>query len=466
MRIHLLHTNDIHSRLQMFPLIGGAIERLKRELGEHTIVIDLGDHVDRVDPLTDITEGMLNRYVLEKSGYDLVTIGNNEGLTLSKKALEHMYRDATFNVILSNLRTSDGELPSWLKPYTVMRVEDVTLGFFGLTAAFHYYALLGWTVDDPYAQAQAMAQWLRPQVDVLILLSHLGFHLDQTLAEAALGIDLILGAHTHHRFPEGVRIQQTLITQAGKGGRELGWTTLEVSPQKKLTMRTHLIDVTKEAPSLRVSNVIDEIQQKEMPKLMRPVTQLSAPLHVSYEQSSPYARLLAESMRRQTGADAAFINSGLLLHGLKAGLISYGDVLSSCPHPITTCILRMPAIELKEILSRALNPHFFFRPIHGFGFRGKVLGYPVLAGLTWEKDAASGLRFYDAHGEVEDERLLSVAWPDMLLFRDPYDSFKSGFYEANITYCLPDFLRHYLERALQDETLVQAVRSKERIYET
>lgn len=465
MRIHLLHTNDVHSRLQMFPLIAGAIERLKRELGEQTIIIDLGDHVDRVEPLTDITEGMFNRYVLEASGYDLVTMGNNEGLTLSKTALERMYRDARFDVILSNVRAPDGTLPIWLKPYSLMRIEDITLGFFGLTAAFHYYPLLGWTIDDPYVQAQKMAQWLRPQVDVLILLSHLGFHLDEMLAEAELGIDLILGAHTHHRFPEGVRIKQTLITQAGKGGRELGWTTLDVLPQKNLAMRTQLIDVTKEAPAPHVLHVIEAIQQKETPKLMRTVTKLNAPLPVSYDQSSPYARLLAESIRRPTGADASFVTSGLLLHGLEKGIVSYGDVLSSCPHPITTCILRMRAIELKEILSRALHPAFFSRPIYGFGFRGKILGYPVLAGLTWEKDALQGLRLYDARGEVEDERMLSVAWPDMLLFRDPYDSFKAGFYEANITYCLPDFLRHYLERALQDETLIQAVRSKERIYE-
>ncbi|MBE3595275.1 MAG: bifunctional metallophosphatase/5'-nucleotidase [Candidatus Carbobacillus altaicus] len=458
MRVHMLHTNDVHSHIQMFPLIGGAIERLKRELGERLIVLDLGDHVDRVQPLSDITEGMMNRSVLEASGYDLVTIGNNEGLTLSPLALGNLYRDAAFEVILSNLRTAEGVVPTWLKPYTLIRVEDVTLGFFGLTAAFHYYPLLGWTVDDPYERARELSRFLRPQVDVLILLSHLGFYADRTLAQADLGIDLILGAHTHHRFPEGVRIGRTLLTQAGKGGRELGWTILDYTPGEDLTMRTQLIDVTKEAPSARILRTIDEVQQTEGPRLKRVVATLKAPLTISYERSSPYARLLAEILRRETGADASIVTSGLLLHGLEEGPVTYGDILSSCPHPITTCILRMPAIELKEILFRALNPQLFLRPIHGFGFRGEILGYPVIAGLEWDRGASEEIRLYDARGEVEDERMLSVAWPDMLLFRDPYDSFKASSYEANVTYCLPDFLRHYLERALQDDALVWAVR--------
>ena len=81
--------------------------------GEACYIFDIGDHVDRSHPFTEGTKGQGNIQLLNEAGYDAVTIGNNEGITMSKEALSALYKDAKFDVILSNLFEEDGSRPEW-----------------------------------------------------------------------------------------------------------------------------------------------------------------------------------------------------------------------------------------------------------------------------------------------------------------------------------------------------------------
>ena len=55
--------------------------------GEAFYLFDIGDNVDRSHPFTEGTKGKGNIRLLNEAGYDAVTIGNNEGITMSKEAL-------------------------------------------------------------------------------------------------------------------------------------------------------------------------------------------------------------------------------------------------------------------------------------------------------------------------------------------------------------------------------------------
>ncbi|TKM70868.1 bifunctional metallophosphatase/5'-nucleotidase, partial [Enterococcus faecalis] len=80
--------------------------------------------------------------------YDLVTIGNNEGIGISKKQLEHLYDQATFEVVLANLEAPKTQtLPDFCQAYKIMTTkEGPKLGSIGLTAPFPLtYNPNGWT---------------------------------------------------------------------------------------------------------------------------------------------------------------------------------------------------------------------------------------------------------------------------------------------------------------------------------
>ena len=109
--IHIYHTNDIHSHFDSWPKISRHLQsrrQLHRLENEACFVFDIGDHVDRSHPFTEGTAGKGNVALLNRAGYDAVTIGNNEGITMSKKALNTLYEGAEFDVIISNLSDLDG----------------------------------------------------------------------------------------------------------------------------------------------------------------------------------------------------------------------------------------------------------------------------------------------------------------------------------------------------------------------
>ena len=105
-KIAILHTNDLHSHFENWPRIKRYLISEKQKLekqGYFVITVDLGDALDRADPLTDATNGKANVELLNEIGYDAATIGNNEGLTNSKDQLNHLYDAANFDVVLGNI---------------------------------------------------------------------------------------------------------------------------------------------------------------------------------------------------------------------------------------------------------------------------------------------------------------------------------------------------------------------------
>ena len=79
--------------------------------------------------------------------------------------------------------------------------------------------------------------------EVVVLLSHNGFDVDQKIARTVTGIDVILTGHTHDAIPQGIEIDQTLLLSSGSHGKYLGVVELEVKNGKVVGHDSTLIPV-------------------------------------------------------------------------------------------------------------------------------------------------------------------------------------------------------------------------------
>ena len=77
-----------------------------------------------------------------------------------------------------------------------------------------------WT--EPLATATELAREVRPHVDCLIALTHIGFRKDMELAARCPEIDLILGGHSHTVLEQAELVGKTAVCQAGSHGRFAG----------------------------------------------------------------------------------------------------------------------------------------------------------------------------------------------------------------------------------------------------
>lgn len=451
--IHVYHTNDVHSHLDHWSKIAHYIKQQRRihELkNEEMLLFDIGDHADRVDSLTEGLKGKGNVTLLNHLGYHNVTIGNNEGITFAKTELNELYEEAAFPVLVANLFDQDGKRPHWAVPYDIHRLKNgITIGVIGVTIPFVvFYEKLGWKIVDPHEILPSLVREVREQADIVILLSHLGYGSDEQIASEIDGIDVILGAHTHHLLQQGRVVKGTLIAQAGRFGHYVGRLTLRYDKRigELVEIEAACVPVANMKKDSATEQLLANLRAISKERLSEKVTELQEPLSISWFEESPFASLLAKSVKEWCGTDIAMINSGLLLDGLPAGEVTKHDLHRVCPHPINPCTVRLRGSELREIVRQALMDEMVRLELKGFGFRGKMLGTMIYEGMDVKTELLDNGKPYVDSITIKGEPLnlkktYLIATVDMFTFGRLYPAIAQA-KEKN--YFLPEMLRDVL----------------------
>jgi 5'-nucleotidase len=258
--VTILHTNDMHSRIEAFPDDGGRnanqggmlklaalVQKVKSE-NSSVLLLDSGDAWQGT-PYFNLYRGELEFKLMSKMGYDASTLGNHEfdnGLEGIMDQLPH----AGFPHLCANYDFSKTILSNKFSPYRIFKKNGIRIGVFGLGIALDglvnqkNYGQTRYL--DPVEIAQEMVQELKAQkCHAIICLSHLGYSYnsaqidDRKLASQVSGIDLILGGHTHTFMERPAEVQSieghtTLIHHAGTGALILGKIDLRFSRSQQL----------------------------------------------------------------------------------------------------------------------------------------------------------------------------------------------------------------------------------------
>ncbi|MDY0393192.1 hypothetical protein RWE15_00535 [Virgibacillus halophilus] len=217
--------------------------------------------------------GKANVSLLNDAGYDFATFGNNEGITLAHEDLLHLYDNAAFEVVCANMQGE--QLPAWLHASVIRTSKSgIKIGVLGLTAPFNdYYDLLGWHMDTPWEALAAHLPALRQEVDIVVLLSHLGISEDREIARRFPEIDVIIGGHTHHLLKTGEYENNAVITAAGKYCTHIGEVILTWDHERKKLVKKeayatditdHKIDVEAEKRIINLEKMANEKLQKKI----------------------------------------------------------------------------------------------------------------------------------------------------------------------------------------------------------
>ncbi len=249
LKLTILHTNDVHSRIEPFPMdgsrlqgLGGAARRATlikqfRQEQEHVLLLDAGD-IFQGTPYFNVYGGELEMKLMTQMGYDAATIGNHD-FDAGIEGLEKQLPNADFPLINCNYDFSNTVLNEKVKPYQIFKKDHVKIGVLGIGIELNGLvpkALYKETQYlDPIANANKYAAILKndKKCDFVICLSHLGYKYqddkvsDIVLAKNSRDIDLIIGGHTHTFLDAPVvetnlQGKQVLINQVGWAGIVLG----------------------------------------------------------------------------------------------------------------------------------------------------------------------------------------------------------------------------------------------------
>ncbi len=248
-KLTILHTNDVHSRIDPFPMDGTKLQGLAgcarrseiinkiRAREKNVMLLDSGD-IFQGTPYFNKYHGEAEIKLMNEMKYDAGTIGNHDfdgGLdNLSLRMTQ-----AQFPFLISNYDVTNTPLHKKSMEYKVFHYGNIKVGVFGICielAGLVSTDLYGGTIyRDPVKDAIRVANILRhdEKCDLVICLSHLGYKYDgpkvsdQVLATSTSNIDLILGGHTHTFFknPETYKNKegkQVIVNQVGWAGVYLG----------------------------------------------------------------------------------------------------------------------------------------------------------------------------------------------------------------------------------------------------
>lgn len=153
--------------------------------------------------------------------------GNRESHVL-ESGLAAKTRGRSHPVVCANWLRLDGT--SVFEPSLVVSVQGLKVGVVGVmvpmvTERSKTKALSAFRWTDPVTSAAEAGAALRGEVDVLILLSHIGHARDLVLAEQVPLFDVILGGHSHTVVQEPVRLGHTWVCQGGSHARFYGLYT-------------------------------------------------------------------------------------------------------------------------------------------------------------------------------------------------------------------------------------------------
>lgn len=258
----ILHTNDVHSRIEAFPETdpryggqGGVLARMQlieqiRSKYDNVILLDSGD-IFQGTPYFNFFGGELEMKLMSRMKYDAATMGNHDfdaGIEGFNKQLVH----ADFPFLTANYDFSQGILSGKTKSNMVMRKGEFKIGLFGIGIELDGLVpkqLYRETIYlDPIEIAREQASELkRKGCDIIICLSHLGYSYkdkkvsDEQLAAEVADIDLILGGHTHTFLDQAVQVPQsegrnTWIAQTGWAGLRLGMVMFRRNKDKMVSL--------------------------------------------------------------------------------------------------------------------------------------------------------------------------------------------------------------------------------------
>jgi 2',3'-cyclic-nucleotide 2'-phosphodiesterase (5'-nucleotidase family) len=229
-RVTFVHTTDMHSRLIPYAMkvsqtdknlgladengpFGGIarVAHISRDIRgqvQRSLHVDTGDSFQGA-PIFNVFQGEVEMKALSLMGVDVMAIGNHEFDSGEPNVADKIARFASFPVLAANyflypsVAPTPPPLADLIKPYTIFNLQGLRVGVIGLGNTSSMSTLaeggnsMGITPIDYAEVTQFFIDELRPQVDVIMVASHLGLTEDQELIRCTSGADLVLGGHHH-----------------------------------------------------------------------------------------------------------------------------------------------------------------------------------------------------------------------------------------------------------------------------
>jgi len=400
--IVILSTNDMHARIQRFPQLAAAVEAC-RDTAQLVVLVDAGDRwtgnafVDKV-----AVPGKPMIELANRLGYDVMTLGNHE-FDHGQAFLGRMIDSIGAAVVCANCISDTCTFPQ-VAPYAVVERGGIRIGIVGAVTNYegpghpagHTASFAGLEFPDPQAEAIRYAEELRPKVDLLVLLSHMGDDRDMELLNKTQLFDLAIGGHTHVALD--TLVNGTLLTQTGKNLQNVGVSTVRMRGRKVASVDYRLVPLDSYEPDPVFAEQVEGYYAD--PELNRFIGKFAG-----QPDKAGLANWMARAIAEDAGADIGVYHvGGVRLDSIAAGDVSRARIYDLEPFGTTVATLRMTPDEMRRMIITKYNEDT------REGHRVDIILTAPYTILVDEADRAFDVRFHN----LREDKVYTLAMSDYI----------------------------------------------------
>ena len=430
--IVIIHTNDVHCGVQDKIGYDGLMLYKKQLLKKYknVLLVDAGDHIQG-GTIGQISNGLSIIEIMNKIGYDVVTVGNHE-FDYGIPQLEECSRLLKCGYISCNYCFNKNKTAIY-PPYTIKEVGGKKIAFIGVATTQTLSKTFLLTVKDEDGEltydflsenhSQALADRVQQHIDevkekgadYIIILGHLGIEGDAEeentsagLLRRVTGVDALIDGHSHKVYSKTTpdkNDKDVILAQTGTKLEYIGVLTIhtdgtltheninKVPYDESLADETLSVQRNKDTYYVdkEMNEFINDIYDSFSDELNRVIGRANFPLTVyknaavskqSHEQMSRTSEnilcnLVTDAMKHYGEAEISITSAGSVRDDIDEGDITYQEVINTLPFSNDVIVKRIKGQAIYDALE--------------FGVRSlpaTTSRFPQVSGITFKVDVS------------------------------------------------------------------------------
>jgi len=260
-------------------------------------------------------------------------------------------------------------------PFKVIECDGLCVGIIGIAATIvdktmpkHFSKGICFTLGNKELPYYIKHLRENEGVDLIVVVSHLGYPQELKLAEEVEGIDVLLSGHTHNRVYEAVVVNNAIVMQSGCHGSFIGKLDLQVENRRVQDFRHELININESIkPDPEVEAMVNNTLEPHRDMLKKVAGRTKTALNRYTVMEASMDNLLLQALIDVSGTELAFSNGWRYGAPIPPGPITVNDLWNIIPTnpPISLC--EMTGAELWEMMEENLEHTFSRYPYQQMG---------------------------------------------------------------------------------------------------
>ena len=371
-KLTLLHSNDLHGDFlaekideQLIggvSMLSGYVNKVRGE--EKNSIYCIAGDMFRGSVIDSEFRGISTIEIMNMLSPDVVTVGNHE-IDYGIAHLLFLEKCAKFPIINANLHiaTNNARL---FKSHHIIEIDGMKILFIGIItdtviSMAKKEALVGGFVDilDAATEVERICNAYNSlDIDCTVLLTHIGFEEDKLLAaqlDPSLGVDIIIGGHSHTFLEKPECVNGILIAQAGMGTDQIGRFDLEIDTDTNRVcgFSWNSIPITAEhcPRDIALEDILNRYKSEADKKYNRVVTRLKRTItHPSWYQETELGGLLADILQESLRLDMMLVGSGSIRVSEFGPIVLFSNLTECLPYDDSAIALWLTGTQLKKMI--------------------------------------------------------------------------------------------------------------------